>query len=124
MLRHVEAEAPVPVDVAERGELRQSVLRALDRLSPALREAFVLRHIEDHSFEEIAALLGTGVSAVKMRVHRARLQLQESLAPEAVRSGEPDGLPATDVTGSPGDSSEALESDSTFIVGRTSRKNP
>jgi RNA polymerase sigma-70 factor (ECF subfamily) len=88
VLRHVESAATAPADLAERSELRHALLRALDRLSPALREAFVLRHVEEHSFEEIADLLGTGVSAVKMRVHRARQQLQEWLTPEGVTAGD------------------------------------
>jgi RNA polymerase sigma-70 factor (ECF subfamily) len=88
VLRHVESAATAPADLAERSELQHALLRALDRLSPALREAFVLRHVEEHSFEEIADLLGTGVSAVKMRVHRARQQLQELLTPEGVMPGD------------------------------------
>lgn len=64
----------------ERHALRTSLESALARLSEPLREAFVLRHVEQLSVEETAAVLGTGISAVKMRVHRAREQLQEWLA--------------------------------------------
>lgn len=64
----------------ERHALRSALEAALARLSEPLREAFVLRHVEQLSVEETAAVLGTGVSAVKMRVHRAREQLQEWLA--------------------------------------------
>jgi RNA polymerase sigma-70 factor (ECF subfamily) len=93
VLRSAEAGGPRPLDLADRLALQGVVGRALQRLSPALREAFVLRHVEEHSFEEIAELLDTGVSAVKMRVHRARQQLQEWLAPEPASStdGPPHG---------------------------------
>jgi RNA polymerase sigma-70 factor (ECF subfamily) len=119
VLRHVDARAPLPEDHAERGELRAALLSAMNRLSPALREAFVLRHVEEHSFEEIAALLGTGVSAVKMRVHRARIQLQEWLAPEPAGAGEP---PAGghDVTEAPRGSSVDSEGEARF-AGPTAR---
>ncbi|HSK20727.1 MAG TPA: sigma-70 family RNA polymerase sigma factor [Longimicrobiales bacterium] len=64
----------------ERHALRTALEDALARLSDPLREAFVLRHVEQLSVEETASVLGTGVSAVKMRVHRAREQLKEWLA--------------------------------------------
>jgi RNA polymerase sigma-70 factor (ECF subfamily) len=41
-----------------------------------LREAFVMKHVEGRSYEEMADLLGTTVGALKMRVHRAREALQ------------------------------------------------
>ncbi len=44
---------------------------AIAGLSPALREAFLLKHVEGLTYEEIAAMTGAGVSAVKMRVQRA-----------------------------------------------------
>jgi len=37
-----------------------------------LRIALVLKHVEGLSYEEIAAILGSKVSAVKMRVKRGR----------------------------------------------------
>jgi RNA polymerase sigma-70 factor (ECF subfamily) len=81
VLRRVEGVA-APADPAEGMELRGALAAALESLSPPLREAFVLRHVEQCSFEEVARLLGTGVSAVKMRVHRARQQLAELLEGE------------------------------------------
>lgn len=72
----------------ERHALRTDLEAALARLSDPLREAFVLRHVEQLSVEETAAVLGTGVSAVKMRVHRAREQLQEWLADDFAAESE------------------------------------
>jgi RNA polymerase sigma-70 factor (ECF subfamily) len=82
VVRRVEVGAASP-DPADQMSIRSALEGMLDRLSPPLREAFVLRHIEECSFEEVARLLGTGVSAVKMRVHRARQQLAEWLGEEA-----------------------------------------
>jgi len=58
-------------------ELRDAIERALAQLEPAQREAFLLKHVELLSYEEIAAVTGVGLSALKMRVQRAcdRLQL-------------------------------------------------
>ena len=81
VVRRVEVGAQAP-DPADSMSMRTALDAVLERLSPPLREAFVLRHVEECSFEEVARLLGTGVSAVKMRVHRARQQLAEWLAEE------------------------------------------
>jgi RNA polymerase sigma-70 factor (ECF subfamily) len=59
------------------------VERALERLTPDLREAFLLKHVEDHSYEEMVEITGAGLSALKMRVKRACEQLREQL--EGVR---------------------------------------
>jgi RNA polymerase sigma-70 factor (ECF subfamily) len=59
------------------------VQRALERLTPDLREAFLLKHVEDHSYEEMVEITGAGLSALKMRVKRACEQLREQL--EGVR---------------------------------------
>jgi RNA polymerase sigma-70 factor (ECF subfamily) len=42
-------------------------------------EAFLLKHVEDLEYEEMVRLTGAGVSALKMRVKRAREQLQKFL---------------------------------------------
>jgi len=42
-------------------------------------EAFVMKHVEDRSYEEMAGLLGVGAEALKMRVHRARDALKVRL---------------------------------------------
>jgi RNA polymerase sigma-70 factor (ECF subfamily) len=66
----------------EQAELRNAVRRALDTLPDAQREAFLLKHVEDLSYEEMCEQLGASVSALKMRVKRAREALQLLLAPE------------------------------------------
>lgn len=58
---------------------RDEIGRALGWLSPLLREAFVLRHVEELSYEEMAEVTGDGVSALKMRVARARQELRNRL---------------------------------------------
>ncbi|MDI3340530.1 MAG: sigma-70 family RNA polymerase sigma factor [Sphaerobacter sp.] len=62
-------------------ELREMVDRAIAALPDTLRTAFVLREVEGLSTKEAAAELGISESALKVRVHRARLMLREALAP-------------------------------------------
>src|SRR5437016_5643418 len=67
--------APLP-GPAERAEWDDTVRWALGQLAPEYREAFLLKHVEDLEYEEMAQLTGAGISALKMRVKRAREQLQ------------------------------------------------
>lgn len=48
---------------------------ALHKLSPKWRVPLVLKHVEGFSYEEIAQMLGLGLSAAKMRVQRGRNEL-------------------------------------------------
>lgn len=68
-----------PEEELDRGELRGDLDEALGALPPSLREAFVMKHVEGRSYEEMAELLETSVGALKMRVHRAREALQKLL---------------------------------------------
>ncbi|HEX9563372.1 MAG TPA: RNA polymerase sigma factor [Gemmatimonadaceae bacterium] len=56
--------------------LRDAIERAVARLEPAQREAFLLRHVEQLSYEEMHQATGVGISALKMRVQRACDRLQ------------------------------------------------
>jgi len=66
-------------EVEEVGMDLELVRRALERLTPDLREAFLLKHVEDYSYEEMVEITGAGLSALKMRVKRACAQLREQL---------------------------------------------
>jgi RNA polymerase sigma-70 factor (ECF subfamily) len=65
-------------------EPRLILRAALERLPTALREAFLLKHDAGYAYDEIAELTGASVSAVKMRVHRARESLREFLAKQGI----------------------------------------
>lgn len=64
---------------AEGSEIRARLWGALDDLTPEQKEAFVLKHVEGRSYEEIAAVMDLSVAALKMRVHRAREALRGRL---------------------------------------------
>ena len=65
-----------PLDSAYRGEVRLRLQAALGKLTPEQREAFVLKHVEGRSYEEMAAVLDVSRESLKMRVHRAREALK------------------------------------------------
>ena len=64
----------------------QVVLAALARLPEIDRAAVLMRADEGVPYEEIAAALGISTVAAKVKVHRARLKLAESLRPPSVKA--------------------------------------
>jgi RNA polymerase sigma-70 factor, ECF subfamily len=66
-------------DVADR-QLAAALAAEVDRLPPTYREAFLLFHAEHMDYEQIQAVTGVSVGALKVRVHRARRMLQEALS--------------------------------------------
>ncbi|HEX7545491.1 MAG TPA: sigma-70 family RNA polymerase sigma factor [Gemmatimonadaceae bacterium] len=69
------------LDEMESKELGSAIERAIARLRPEYRSCILLRHVEDRSYEEIAATLDLPLGTVKTYIHRARQQLRESLEP-------------------------------------------
>jgi RNA polymerase sigma-70 factor, ECF subfamily len=70
-----------PDRLAFSGEVQQQVRAAMNLLSPAERSAFVLRHVEGRSIEEIGLLLGLQVSATKHSIFRAVQKMRRALTP-------------------------------------------
>lgn len=68
-----------PEEQALQHELRRCIERTLADMEPQARITLILRDIEQRPYQEIAETLHTGLGAVKMRIHRARLRFQELL---------------------------------------------
>jgi RNA polymerase sigma-70 factor (ECF subfamily) len=83
-------EMPLGERIADRGpgpeshleslEKCELVHRALQRLSPELREAVILRDLQDLDYREIAAVLKVPEGTVKSRINRGRTELARLLA--------------------------------------------
>jgi RNA polymerase sigma-70 factor (ECF subfamily) len=71
---------PGPQRGVERREVREQVQQALGRLSPDLREAVILRDLEDMDYREIAVVLKVPEGTVKSRINRGRTELARLLA--------------------------------------------
>jgi len=77
------AEPSVESDPAaglEREELRQEIDAALARLTPKLRETFVLFAEAELPYKEIAQALDVPIGTVMSRLNAARAKLQQTLA--------------------------------------------
>ncbi len=68
-----------PPDAGMGSEQREALLNALRGLPALYREPFVLRHLEDWSYQEIAEVLGLPIDTVETRLVRARRHLREAL---------------------------------------------
>ena len=66
--------------------LFESVVSALAELTPAQRLAFVLRHYEGMTYEEIATAMNCSIGTVKKGVWRAIVKLRARLSPESPES--------------------------------------
>ena len=73
------AVAPQALAEAERRQLRECLLAALEALPDPQRVVFVLKDLEEWSTEEIAEQLEQSQATVRQRLHRARVQVQACL---------------------------------------------
>jgi RNA polymerase sigma-70 factor, ECF subfamily len=71
-----EVEYAAPEDEARAFEFRDEIAWALGALPAEQREAFLLKHVEDLSYDEMVVVTGAGASALRMRVKRACVRLQ------------------------------------------------
>ncbi|AVJ31241.1 RNA polymerase subunit sigma [Achromobacter spanius] len=84
---YLEALASLPEEVSPSPEMRlmaieslQQIDRVLDGLPPKVREAFLLAHLFELSYAEIAERLGASTSSVKQYLTRANRECMFALA--------------------------------------------
>ncbi len=70
---------PSPLADLESSELGSAIEAAIAKLRPEYRACILLRHVEGRAYEEIAETLDLPLGTVKTYIHRARLELRESL---------------------------------------------
>ena len=90
--RQVADPSRAPDDALAGRQVEVALERAIGGLDPMYREVLVLRDVEGLTAPEVAEVLGLTVEAVKSRLHRARVQVREAVAPLL---GAPGAAPAT-----------------------------
>jgi len=70
---------PAPDSNVRSREARDVVHQALQKLSPELREAVILRDLQDMDYKEIATVLKVPEGTVKSRINRGRAELARLL---------------------------------------------
>jgi RNA polymerase sigma factor (sigma-70 family) len=78
-VNRLTAAGPTPHEAAARKELARIVQDALARVSVELREAVILRDLQDLDYKEIAQVLGIPEGTVKSRISRGRAELARLL---------------------------------------------
>ncbi|MGC2162354.1 MAG: sigma-70 family RNA polymerase sigma factor [Silvibacterium sp.] len=73
------AQGPTQHDHAAQKEIAKMVQEALTRISPELREAVILRDLQDMDYKEIAQVLRIPEGTVKSRISRGRAELARLL---------------------------------------------
>ncbi|HET6841122.1 MAG TPA: sigma-70 family RNA polymerase sigma factor [Candidatus Angelobacter sp.] len=76
----LEDHGPSPDDRLASKETQKMVQAALARLSPDLREAVILRDLQDMDYREIAQTLNVPEGTVKSRINRGRMELARLLS--------------------------------------------
>lgn len=74
------AEDRTPERLLSQQQVALELEQAIQRLPPLYREAFVLKHVEGLSYEEMQEILGVNGDTLKMRVYKGRVQLSRELA--------------------------------------------
>lgn len=75
------ADGPAPDRVLMSAEMARNLKAAMARLSPTERAAFILRHHEGRTIEEIAATLELSIGATKNGIFRAVQKLRAAMKP-------------------------------------------
>ncbi|MCB9134096.1 MAG: sigma-70 family RNA polymerase sigma factor [Anaerolineales bacterium] len=76
---------PGPEQKVENKQARRSVWDAVQKLTPILREAIVLRHWGEHTYEEIAEIVGCPMKTAQSRVRLAHQKLAQTLSENDLR---------------------------------------
>jgi RNA polymerase sigma-70 factor (ECF subfamily) len=79
LVDQIQDKSTPPDAQAQSRETREMVHRALQKLSPELREAVILRDLQDMDYREIAAVLKVPDGTVKSRINRGRAELARLL---------------------------------------------
>jgi RNA polymerase sigma factor (sigma-70 family) len=75
----IELVGDVPAGVPDEEIELDGLVKALQKIPPAQREALVMRELEGRSYQEIAELLGITTSALETLLFRARRSLADEL---------------------------------------------
>lgn len=78
---------PAPDDRLASKETQKMVQAALARISPDLREAVILRDLQDMDYKEIAVVLRVPEGTVKSRINRGRMELARLLSRNKRQAG-------------------------------------
>jgi len=77
-----------PITSMEKNEQIRFITRFLESLKPEYREVIILREYQNLSYEEIAAVTRSSISAIKSRLFKARRKLAVVISDQRARQAE------------------------------------
>jgi len=89
-----DSEGIRPGEELERSEQHTAIHSALNRLSIEHRAVLVMKDLDGLKYEQIAEVTGVPIGTVRSRLHRARLELRDLLAPGEDIAADPLTPPA------------------------------
>lgn len=81
LVNSLQSDCDTPVEEADRSELIAAIRENINSLPHDLKTAVILFEYQDHSHQEIAAILGCTTKAIETRLYRARNILRQRLTP-------------------------------------------
>ncbi len=91
LVNNMSVDADFDTIVSRSPETYEKAAQALlNELKPQYRTAFVLREVEGRDYREVAAALGTSELAARVRVSRARAEIQKKFRAYLVGAGKKD----------------------------------
>ena len=94
MADRLTSSAPAPDQHIQSQERQAMVHAALQKLSPELREAVILRDLQDLDYRDIAQVLRVPEGTVKSRINRGRTELARLLS-RTYQQDAPAGVPVS-----------------------------
>lgn len=73
-----------PDEFMEQQEIEQSLFKAIEKLPPGQSEPLLMKYRDDMSYKAISKRMNISESALKVRVHRAKMELKQLLEKEVV----------------------------------------
>lgn len=72
-------KAPAPEEIVSAAQMKLLLQQAVTQLAPEFRAVYQLRDLDELPGDEVAAMLGISLAAMKSRLHRARSMLREHI---------------------------------------------
>jgi RNA polymerase sigma-70 factor (ECF subfamily) len=83
----LQSTTAAPEEIVSAAQMKQMLQEAVAQLPPEFRAVYQLRDLDELPGDEVAAMLGISIAAMKSRLHRARSMLREHI--DAAMLGNP-----------------------------------
>ena len=81
MVHEIADDAPNPEEIAVGDDLERLIAEAAAQIPEKYREPFLLREVNELSYEEISAVTGLKMGTVRSRINRARTHFRNTIEP-------------------------------------------